>query len=112
MAPDAKTSTLHAVANVGCYTGEATSMVIGTLLMHLTSPGPTGPWTAVGIVAPPTSFNPHLRLSPEGGYVLFLRHIGSGVHPPENWTASACGGVSDKEWAAMVKAGPCEYSRP
>ena len=110
VAPDANTATLHAVANVGCYS--PANMVIGTLLMHLTSTGPAAPWKAVGIVAPPTTFNPHLRLSPKGGFVLFLRHVGSGIHPPAmNWTEAACGGVNDSEWAAMVKAGPCACSR-
>jgi hypothetical protein len=60
VAPDANTATLHAVANVGCYS--PANMVIGTLLMHLTSTGPAAPWKAVGIVAPPTSFNPVCEL--------------------------------------------------
>jgi hypothetical protein len=45
--------------------------------------------------------------------VLFLRHVGSGIHHPPamNWTGAACGGVNDSEWAAMVKAGPCACSQ-
>jgi hypothetical protein len=106
VAPDARSpGLLHAVANVGCYTPHS-GMVSGTFLMHLTSTaGPTGPWTAVGIVAPPTTFNAHLRLAPTGEYVLFLRGT-SPMPSPANWTESACAGVSDAEWEAMVRKGP------
>ena len=99
-------SVLHAVANVGCYSpGEG--MVTGTFLMHLTSTqGPTGPWKAVGIVAPPTTFNAHLRLTPSGEYVLFFRSGENGKLPPSNWADQACAGVDDEEWKAMVAAGP------
>jgi hypothetical protein len=80
-------------------------MVTGTFLIHLTSTaGPTGPWKAVGIVAPMTTFNAHLQLSPTGGYVLFFR--GDTKKVPANWTDQACAGVSESEWDALVEAGP------
>lgn len=106
VAPDSKSpGLLHAVANVGCYTPHS-GMVSGTFLMHLTSSnGATGPWTAVGIVAPPTTFNAHLRLAPTGEYVLFLRGT-SPMPSPANWTKVACAGVSSAEWEAMVRKGP------
>ena len=92
VAPDAKLpGLLHAVANVGCYIPHS-GMVTGTFLMHLTSATGMGPWKAVGIVAPPTTFNAHLRLAPSGEYVLFLR--GTAPMPsPANWTEAACAGV-------------------
>jgi hypothetical protein len=73
VARDATSPTLlHAVANVGCYLPNS-GMVTGTFLMHLTSiQGPTGPWKAVGIVAPMTTFNAHLRLAPSGDCICFL----------------------------------------
>jgi hypothetical protein len=105
VAPDPKVpGLLHAVANVGCYTPHS-GMVSGTFLMHLTARSPTGPWTAVGIVAPPTTFNAHLRLAPGGDYVLFLRGT-SPMPSPANWTESACAGVPDADWKAIVSKGP------
>ena len=56
-------------------------------------------------VAPPTTFNAHLRLAPSGQYVLFLRGT-TPMPSPANWTESACAGVSDAEWRAMVAKGP------
>ena len=107
VAPDTKSQgLLHAVANVGCYLPHDNGMVTGTFLVHLTSTkGPMGPWKAVGIVAPPVSFNAHLRLAPSGQYVLFLR-AGLPMPSPTNWEEVACAGVSDTEWKAMVAKGP------
>lgn len=106
VAPDAdNASLLHAVANVGCYDPFA-GMVSGTFLLHVQSTtGASGPWKPVGIVAPPTTFNAHLRLAPSGQYVLFLR----GTHPmpsPANWSQLACAGVSQDEWQSLVSKGP------
>lgn len=74
--------------------------------MHLTSTTGGTNWTAAGIVAPPTTFNAHLRLTPAGEYVLFFRNSG-GKLPPTNWETLVCnGGISDAEWAALVAKGP------
>lgn len=81
-------------------------MVTNTFLMHLTSTTGGTNWTAAGIVAPPTTFNAHLRLTPAGEYVLFFRNSG-GKLPPTNWETLVCnGGISDAEWAALVAKGP------
>eukprot|EP00937_MAST-01D_sp_MAST-1D-sp2_P002316 g2316.t1 len=95
---------LHAVQNVGCY--DQAHMVTMTMLLHLTSAsGPLGPWTAAGIVAPPTTFNPHLQLSPGGDFVLFFR--ANLAPPPSNWAELVCGGgATPAQWARLVAAGP------
>lgn len=60
----------------------------------------------MGIVAPPTTFNAHLRLAPSGEYVLFFRGGEKNGKPvPANWTKDVCAGVSESEWETMVKAG-------
>ena len=105
VARDAQNDTvLHAVVNVGCYDPHG-GMVAGTFLLHITSTsGPIGPWSPKGIVAPPTTFNPHLRVSPSGEYVLFFR-AATTTPPPTNWSDVACGGMQAEEWRELVNAG-------
>mmetsp|Transcript_11848 Transcript_11848/g.35720 ORF Transcript_11848/g.35720 Transcript_11848/m.35720 type:complete len:440 (+) Transcript_11848:198-1517(+) len=95
---------LHAVGNVGCYDPHG-GMVTGTFLLHSTSSsGPLGPWVPKGIVTPPTTFNPHLRVSPSGEFILFFR--GTVAQSPLNWTDKACAGMSATQWQELVHAGP------
>lgn len=55
-----------------------------TFLLHLTATDPEGPWTPAGIVAPTTTFNPHLRIGASGEAILFFR--GTSPAAPANWT--------------------------
>lgn len=76
----------HAVADVSCgcsahssvrecteYTGVLASGGWASSLVHLTSTRPDGGFVFAGVIAPATSFNPHLARSPEGTYALYFR---------------------------------------
>ena len=77
----------HAVADVSCgcalhsavrscseYTGVLASGGYASSLIHLESVRPDGGWRVVSLLAPPTSFNPHLILNPtEGSFALYFR---------------------------------------
>jgi hypothetical protein len=77
----------HAVADVSCgcalhsavrscseYTGVLASGGYASSLIHLESARPDGGWRVVSLLAPPTSFNPHLIRNPtEGSFALYFR---------------------------------------
>ncbi len=61
----------HGIVNVGC--GSTCTHVTGTFAAHVVAPDPEGSFEFVGMVAPPTSFNPHIITSPNGTFVLYFR---------------------------------------
>ncbi len=77
----------HAVADVSCgcalhsavrscseYTGVLASGGYASSLIHLESARPDGDWRVVSLLAPPTSFNPHLVRNPtDGSFALYFR---------------------------------------
>ena len=76
----------HAVADVSCgcdktspvrecteFTGVLASGGYASSLVHLTSSRPDGGFKFVSVLAPATSFNPHLVRSPAGLFALYFR---------------------------------------
>ena len=76
----------HAVADVSCgcdktspvrecteFTGVLASGGYASSLVHLTSSRPDGGFKFVSVLAPATSFNPHLVRSPAGVFALYFR---------------------------------------
>eukprot|EP00041_Stephanoeca_diplocostata_P018746 m.396028 g.396028 ORF g.396028 m.396028 type:complete len:409 (+) comp21107_c0_seq1:107-1333(+) len=76
----------HAITDVSCgcadpspvrscteFTGVLARGGYASMLVHMSSTQPTGPWRVEGVVSPPTSFNPQLIRSPSGTFVLIFR---------------------------------------
>jgi hypothetical protein len=78
----------HAVVDVSCgcavahpaarecteYTGVLASGGYASTLVHLQSRRPDGDFRLVSVLAPPTSFNPHLVIAPDHSYfALYFR---------------------------------------
>jgi hypothetical protein len=56
------------------YTGVLASGGYASSLIHLESSRPDGGWRVVSLLAPPTSFNPHLIRDPtDGSFALYFR---------------------------------------
>merc|ERR1712048_440584 len=82
--------TYHAIVDTGCCRSTTCAVYVdGTYLVHLVSKDPTQGWQAVGTVAPPTAFNPHLIRAPNGTYVLYFR-----VNDLNNYTVCRGDGVT------------------
>ena len=76
----------HAVADVSCgcglhsavrecteFTGVLASGGYASSLVHLTSTRPDGGFELASLLAPATSFNPHLVIAPDGAFALYFR---------------------------------------
>jgi hypothetical protein len=76
----------HAVADVSCgcgahtavrecteFTGVLASGGYASSLVHLSSTRPDGGFRLVSVLAPPTSFNPHLTIAPDRSVALYFR---------------------------------------
>ena len=66
-------------------------MVTGSFLVHLTASDAIGPWTARGLVTPPTTFNAHLVTSPAGEFIVYFR---TNEMPWRNSSQRPCNGLS------------------
>ena len=69
---DDSDSLYHGIVNTGCY--NATQMVNGSLLVHVTSKNATGPFLARNVAMIETSFNPHIIYDKRNQlYLLYFR---------------------------------------
>eukprot|EP00051_Salpingoeca_urceolata_P015089 m.193212 g.193212 ORF g.193212 m.193212 type:complete len:384 (+) comp18288_c0_seq2:216-1367(+) len=63
----------HAVVTAACGLNGVLGRGGGSsLLVHVSSPSLSGPYTLEGLVSPATTFNPHL-ITVDGGYALYFR---------------------------------------